>query len=279
MLKPFSVPAGRLPGARPPTRSLVPRLVAASIGAALLWPAGHAGAQARCVPASAGMVGWWSLDEAGPVAADQAGAPQDGVHRNGPVVATGQVRGALDFDHTSYVEAPSAPELQFGTGDFSFDAWLWVRSDVATMSILDKRVTIGEVRGYHVFIESGRLGLQLADGVHSNFHSGIQLPTEEWIHVAITVDRDDDAGIHFYLNGAPAGNNGQSTLHPGTLDTPASLRIGGHADWTEGGLNGRLDEVELFNRVLSPTEVSKIFRADSLGRCRLPALRRTGTAG
>jgi hypothetical protein len=279
MLKQFSVPAGRLPGARPPTRSLLPRLVAASIGAALLWPVGHAAAQSRCAPLSSGMVGWWSLDEAGPVAADLAGAPQNGVHQNGPAVVSGQVRGALDFDRTSYVEAPSAPELQLGTGDFSFDAWLWVRSQEGNMSILDKRVTIDEVRGYHVFIEWGRLGLQLADGVHSNFHSGITLPTEEWIHVAITVDRDDPEGIRFYLNGAPAGNNGQATLHPGTLDTPAPLRLGGHATWEDGGLNGRLDEVELFNRVLSPTEVSKLFRAGPLGRCRLPAPRRAGVTG
>lgn len=252
------------------------RRLAAVLCATLLGQVGHAAAQSRCVPPSAGMVGWWPFDEgSGTVAADRAGSPQNGMHAGNPLVVSGQVRRALEFDHASYVEAASAPELRFGAGDFSFDAWIWLRDVNGIFSLLDKRVIDGDVYGYHVFVEFGDLGLQLADGRYDNFHSGIQLPTRQWIHVAITVDRDDPAGIRFYLNGVAVGNNGNPLLHPGSLDSPAPLRIGGHSNWTAGGMDGWMDEVTLSNRVVSPGQIAKISSAGPVGRCRIKTGGRT----
>lgn len=257
--------------------SIRPRMVALALGAALLAHTADAAAQSRCVTPTTGMVGWWPFDEtAGSVAADRAGSPQNGTHVGDPLVVDGQVRHALDFfNHTSYVEAASAKELQFGTGDFSFDAWVWLRDASGLSSVLDKRVLGFDVHGYHVFVEHGDLGLQLADGGYDNVHSGIQLPTLEWIHVAITVDRDDPAGIRWYLNGVAMGNPGNPLLHPGNLDTAAPLRIGGHAQSAYNNLDGRMDEVALYDRVLTPTQVSKIYAAGSAGRCRIKTTTRT----
>jgi hypothetical protein len=253
--------------------SVRPRMAAIALGAALLAHVGDAAAQARCVPPAAGMVGWWPFDEtSGTMAADRAGSPQNGAHAGQPTVVEGRVRRALDFNHrTSYVEAASAKELQFGTGDFSFDAWVWLRDVSGLSSLIDKRELGFDVRGYHVFVEYGDLGLQLADGGYDNFHSGIQLPTMEWTHVAITVDRDDPEGIRWYLNGVAMGNNGNPLLHPGSLDTAAPLRIGGHSQAAYNNLDGKMDEVALYDRALTPTQVAKIYAAGSAGRCRLKA--------
>jgi hypothetical protein len=54
----------------------------------------------------------------------------------------------------------------------------------------------------------------------------------------------------------------------GLLDSQAPLRIGGHATSPAGGLRGQLDEVELFDRVLWPSEIVTLVRADSAGKCR-----------
>jgi hypothetical protein len=124
------------------------------------------------------------------------------------------------------------------------------------------------VRGYHVFISNGQLGLQLADGAHTNYGSGAVLPTGRWVHVAITVDRDSPTGIRFYYDGVQVGNTGNPIPRSGSLASPAPLRIGGHSQTATGGLRGRLDEVELFDRVLWPSEIVTLVRADSVGKCR-----------
>jgi hypothetical protein len=243
---------------------------------ALLWgaaAAAPAAAQPRplcCAEPPSSMVGWWTFDEAvGPTAADIAGTPQNGTHTGAPQVVPGKVLRALQFTGTQYVQVASAPPLQFDRGDFSFDAWLRLRDGSGVTSILDKRtLTGGQVRGYHVFVSNGRLGLQLADGAFTNYGSNAVLPVGQWVHIAITVDRDSPTGIRFYYNGVAVGTTGNPMPRSGSLNSPAPLRIGGHSQTANGGLRGQLDEVELFDRVLWPSEIMTVVRADSLGKCR-----------
>jgi len=248
------------------------RIAALVLGAGLAAAAPTAAQVSRpcCAEPPSGMVGWWPFDEAaGPTAADIAGAPQNATHVVNPApLPAGKVRGALEFNGSSYVQAASAPDLQFGRGDFSFDAWLRLRDGSGVTSVLDKRtLSGGQVRGYHVFVANGRLGLQLADGLFTNYVASSVLPVGQWVHVTITVDRDSPTGVRFYYNGAAAGT-GDPTLRSGSLASPAPLRIGGHSTSPQGGLRGALDEVELFDRVLWPSEIVTLVRADSVGKCR-----------
>ncbi len=88
-----------------------------------------------CVSSPRDLKAWYSLDE-------QTGATQVnniagynnwGIPRpggsvgplNGPALVTGEVPpGALYFYTGHYVEVPPQSELDFGTGDFSIDAWV-----------------------------------------------------------------------------------------------------------------------------------------------------------
>lgn len=255
------------------TRVFTRHSAALALGAALLHSAPAAAqtsAPLCCAEPPSRMVGWWPLDEtAGPVAADVSATPQNGTWTGGPVSGSGKVHGALQFNGTSYVQVASAPKLQFGRGDFSMDAWLWLPDATGTRAVLDKRTFTGsQVRGYHVFVTSGRLGVQLADGPFTNYVASATLPLNRWVHIAVTVDRDDPAGVRFYYDGTLVGTPGNPTARSGTLDNPAPLRIGGHSASPGAGLRGKLDEVELFDRVLWPSEIVTLVRADSVGKCR-----------
>jgi hypothetical protein len=88
-----------------------------------------------------------------------------------------------------------------------------------------------------------------------------------WQLVAVTVQR---TGIgspigRFYLNGVPAGT---FVPQPNNVNNGVPLLIGSYR------LNGlcqscevALDEVEIFDDVVSPIDIMKVFTAGSFGKC------------
>src|SRR5262249_35251083 len=82
-----------------------------------------------------------------------------------------------------------------------------------------------------------------------------------WYHLAVT--RDPSFDYTLYIDGvAPAGAN-QPLAIP---DSPDGIRIGSN----DAGHNfqGLIDEVEIFDRALSATEIAAIYAADSGGKCK-----------
>ena len=78
--------------------------------------------------------------------------------------------------------------------------------------------------------------------------SASQLAANVWTHLAATYD---GAAVRVYVNGTLAGTT------PATGSMPAStgpFRIGGNGIWDEF-FSGHLDDLRLYNRALSATEV------------------------
>ncbi|MBN2004141.1 MAG: hypothetical protein JXA21_12365 [Anaerolineae bacterium] len=233
-----------------------------------------------CVTPPPGMVAWWPLDETTPPWAYDITGGHTGIHVNGPVPGAGMVANALNFDGVNdYVRVANAPALNFGPampgttrGDFSIDAWIY-RDNLSAKEAPIVSKWDG-VRGYYFFILEGRLALVLADGSGvSEYHvsSAPTIPAGVWVHVAVTVDRDNANGITFYVNGLPIGTQ-DPTGRPNSLVNAARLTIGASANaWlytTWQYFDGPIDEVEIFNRVVSPSEILGIFQARSEGKCK-----------
>lgn len=243
------------------------------------------GSANNCVAPPAGMVEWWPLDVVVGGSCDRT----PGIVRNqqdtifgAPVGATscgttppGARQGAIDFDGIDdYVEASvSAASLNFGAasgpgvGDFSIDAWIRTAA-TATQIMVDKRQeSSGPVQGYSFFTLGGRLWLQLASGGgFSNYDSGFAVNNGQWRHVAVTVDRDSTTGLRFYVDGALVATL-DPTARMGTLSNTRPVRIGRRSDSGGGFFRGGIDEVEIFRRVLTATEINNIF---TLGKCKSP---------
>jgi Concanavalin A-like lectin/glucanases superfamily len=228
-----------------------------------------------CAQPPPDMRAWWAFDEEnGPLADDLAGANDVGRHISGPAIVPGKVRNALLFNGQQFVHVPASPEVDFGAGDFSIDAWIRTADNVHLATILDKRFAS---IGYSLFLLNGRLGIQLSDRNRQNgavcgsdvaksncTNYGSPLTAAKindglWHHIAVTVDRDQAAGGVFYVDGAAVGTF-NPTLRPQSLTSTAALRI--------GGFGGRIDELELFGRALTAAEVQAIFEADAAGKCK-----------
>jgi hypothetical protein len=84
-----------------------------------------------------------------------------------------------------------------------------------------------------------------------------------WYHVAVTVQRNPGRVV-FYLNGGQVGSYSPA-IGPVVNNLP--LWIGG-TRLAGNKLELAIDELELFNRVVTPAEIQQIFSAGAAGKCR-----------
>lgn len=252
------------------------RLVwAVTAGAMLAVPiAGPASGQ--CIPPPAGLISWWPADGN----ANDIQDGNDGTLVGGAGFATGQFGEAFVFGGVSAdgVVVPDHPSLDFGpTDDFSIDAWILaeVSGSSGVRVIVDKRdAPNGNTAvGYVLFLFNGRLGFQLADaplvaGAHTNFVSpGPDLRDGTFHHVAVTVVRSSSTGGKLYVDGVVVFTF-DPTLEPGNLSNNKPLLIGKHQTvGFSGAYRGRIDEVEIFDRALSASEILDLFNAID-GKCK-----------
>jgi len=272
-----------------------------------LYAAGSAGkCKPSCVSPPSGMVAWWPLDEpngatavndiapgfnnvATPHAAN--GLPTTiGPPSAGPVLVTapplnlasGMVAGALYF-YGPYLEVANHPDLNFGTGPFSIDAWIYYvptsplppGSSPVIAPIVDKFDSAGN-KGYALFLyidtTATHLRFRMWDGTNfsvTGFPTPGVLPLT-WTHLAVTVDRPGP-GVSVYVNGMPAVT--LSPPAPGNIDNAAPLWIGRsrlHTLLKAGFREIAIDELEIFNRVLTAAEVNALFKAGPAGKCKPP---------
>lgn len=217
-----------------------------------------------------GCIAHWKLDEtSGVTIEDESDNNLDGVSQNDAsgMTTTGKVGTALNFDgSTDYITVsdPAGGELDFGeSGDFSISAWFKTSVTGANQVIVSKgnywvMVTSGNV--FQVGISDGVGGTAVVDG-SSNICDG------EWHHIAGTFDRSGVLTV--YLDGSVEGTPADITGE-GDIDSSYDFYIG----VTVGPLsyfNGDIDNVAIFNRVLSAKEVEYLYNSGS-GTDKIPVL-------
>jgi uncharacterized repeat protein (TIGR01451 family)/fimbrial isopeptide formation D2 family protein len=252
-----------------------------------------------------GMVAWWPLDEpnGATVVNDLAlfnnqGVPKPGSplgSPNAPGAVSGEVSGALSFDPNfqssgPHIEVPDHPEINFGTGNLSIDAWVFVPKPPAVYlhPIVDKLVINSagtQGTGYAFYLTSSfTAGAQLQfvmgnGGPLANYvgTSTPVMPFGTWTHVAVTVNRSKT--VTFYVNGAPSAAIGPATP-AGSINNTLPLLIGESRRPGVAQAAITLDEIEMFSSALQPNEIKRIFSAGSSGKCKcLLATNETITPG
>jgi hypothetical protein len=230
-----------------------------------------------CDPRPPGLVSWWRAEGD---ATDKAGG-NNGTLQGGAGFAAGKVGQAFNFNgNGQYVEIPKSPSLDVGnqvTVDF------WMNTDPGNP--IGQRGEQGLVASdfYVMEIENdaGRAGVDFAistDGGNSWVISGMTngaglvFPVGQWHHVAATYDGTQ---IQIYLDGQPSGRPTPASGPISPMRPTSFVTIGsedGRLYCPECTANryykGLIDEVDIFNRALSPFEIQAIYNAGSAGKCR-----------
>ncbi|TWT45790.1 hypothetical protein RAS1_22230 [Phycisphaerae bacterium RAS1] len=229
-----------------------------------------------CAKPPLSMVGWWPFDETTvpptiiPTARDIALPAQNGQHQNGPTPAAGVVNVSLEFDGVDdYVKVNNNAQLNFPANqDFSIDAWIRTNGQ-GIQSIVDKRVVGGGgAIGYSMFLFNGTLSFQIGDTVgFSNWISTLAANDGRWHHVAATVQRTSATGLKLYVDGVSQSFN--PSARAGNTTNTAELWIGQRQPISSIiPYVGRIDELQIFRRALTPAEVQAIYLAGGSGKCR-----------
>lgn len=230
-----------------------------------------------CVSPPAGLVGWWPGDGN---ASDIAGT-NNGILKGGAIAtASGVVGSAFSFDGTNgFVQIPDSPV--FHPTNLTVEAWVFFYSlDSASDSRLGHQYIVFKQNTQTGNFEGFGLGkdrlpyvnpngdcfyfiVSSASGDSAEVDSVSTATTNVWYHLAGVRGSNY---IQLYINGQFAGQaTANFSQDYGTL--PLYFGTSGESYW-DGKLNGKLDEVSLYNRPLSSNEIAAIYEAGSAGKCK-----------
>ncbi len=222
-----------------------------------IYNAGSAGKCSVCTPPPSGMVAWYGGDGN----ANDLQGNYPGVLQGGTLFTAGKVRQAFSFDGSDdYVDAGN---INLANRSFSFDAWVKRNSSSSADLILGQgTANIGQ--GLHIGWRAGS-----NDFTFDFFNSTLNVadtPDTNWHHWAGSYNVTNGEK-RIYKDGQLVGSNtGGGYSGGGSLWIGRSPWVNG--DWVNGApLDGLMDEVEIFDRVVSQAEFQAIYNAASAGKC------------
>ena len=212
-----------------------------------------------------GLVGYWSFDEGeGITANDLSGFNNDGIMYSSSTVtdlhtSSGCVLGkCASFDgEDDYVGCGQSSSLN-NLSQLTVGIWINITNHDRFGRLVDKRIW---TNGTFVVMFSGtsdkiQFGIENDAGTQVTIDSVSSITLGQWTHIAATWDGSD---MKIYVNGAldtptPANQNG-------TISSTRSIYINSGQTGADNYVDGLIDEVRIYNRALSPSEVQALYEA------------------
>lgn len=155
--------------------------------------------------------------------------------------------GAFDFSSGDTISAES---YDFDMSS-SWSVSIWFNSSSSTESNLVGDGVGGSNDKWGLFVENGDLTLHTGTGNQISRILSTSINTNQWYHAVVTFDGGSSWGL--YLDGSEVGSESQSPYNNGT-----GLIIGANSSQSANG-DRRIDDVRVYDKVLSSTEVSDIY--------------------
>lgn len=222
-----------------------------------------AGVYAQAVLAD-GPIGYWRLDEtAGTTAADSSGNGNHATYINAPVLGvagvmqdgSGNAAVSLDGIDDGVLGSDWAAFEFAGAAPFTLECWVNLDSFGPDFAMLiDKQIT-GSGAGWELVIEAAFAKVRFArtgGGSVSSPNNSVELGVAT--HVAATYDGVDGT---VYLNGVSVATANISAAAMSGNTEP--LRFGYDAGSADFHLDGTLDEVAIYDRALTASEVEEHY--------------------
>lgn len=220
------------------------------------------------------LISYWKLDESSGNAADSVGG--NTLTNTGVVYTTGKINNGADFEAG---DAGDKLEIADGsqsgldiTGNISVSLWVKLESAPGGDYILfSKWNATGNQRGYQMWYQPGTINFQISsDGSNSDLYSVSQtLTAGSWYHLAFTWKASTSQG-EWYVNGTnTASPTGALTA---IFNNTASFVLGNYAATIGEDYDGIIDEVGIWPRALTSTEVTTLYNGGagcqhSFGAC------------
>ena len=207
-------------------------------------------------PLPVGLVAGWNFSEStGPTAADVTGNANTATLANGALWSTGKYGSGIALDGINdYLEVANSPTVNLSGNAMSFSAWVLPGGGGGDQVLFSKGYNgtmVSPFYQYAMELRGGGLSPTFLVGTSSGLKEasmGSTLTQGQWSHLAVVFNGTQAT---FYVNGtvrsAPA-------IAASMVQRDTPLRLG--ADAQPGQyLRGSIDDVRLYNRTLTQTEV------------------------
>ena len=195
----------------------------------------------------------------------------NGTAQGGLTYSAGKSGNAFAFNGTNaYVELGDVMDV--GTNSWSYSIWFNPTQVFITMFLFGKTIAAG-VRGRVIsLIDNSKLQI-IFDADASNViiveTPGTTILANNWYHAVVQIDRTDK--VKLFLNGSAvtlATTNGTNNLAPYSANNyntnnPFRIGAGTNSDNVTPSTfySGKIDEVGIWNKVLTPTEVTELYNS------------------
>ncbi|MBN2594322.1 MAG: carbohydrate binding domain-containing protein [Sedimentisphaerales bacterium] len=203
------------------------------------------------------LVGFWSLDEgSGSHAVDWSGHDNHGGFVGQPQWVDGYDGGGLELDGNSWVDCGTTATLRIA-GPMTIACWV-------------KPAALGGDQGFASL--NGSYVFKVSDFNDSDNHLRFTTPgvldhdaynavlnNGEWQHVAVAFEPNQAGGAVFYINADEADRLDASVMNEGS----GPFLIGSN-QWADQEFLGLIDDVRIYNKVLTAEEITEAMRDDLL---------------
>ncbi|MEJ0088278.1 MAG: LamG-like jellyroll fold domain-containing protein [Limisphaerales bacterium] len=218
-----------------------------------------------CIPAPSGLVGWWTAE--GNALNQMTGS--SGTLAGNASYGPGEVGQGFIFDGNGDGVALGSP-ISLQLQNFTIEAWI-KRNSTASVSASDPNAWFFGYNnnGYGFGLwNDGKLYLTKA-GV-SDVKGNTSITDTSFHHVAVTKNGNT---VVFYVDGVGY----PPVVYNAVFSFTTSVGIGYIAGSSSCSFLGMMDEVSVYNRPLSASEVQGIYLAGSEGKCFMPIPPHTAT--
>jgi hypothetical protein len=214
--------------------------------------------------AQADLIGWWTFDEgSGTTAYDSSGNDHHAEVLGNPQWGDGPLgfSGALDFTDTGGADCGDFDPTG-GTGVFTLTLWcLWDGTQSTQHFLTKSNGWAADTMMFQVEVKGGNSNPDRTDRMALAYQGSTQailheVPKNEWAHMALVFDGTNATG---YLNGVDEADP-QPTGIGAYVEGPVLIGV----TWNGSRVfQGLLDDMRLYDRVLTETEIIAIMEGDT----------------
>ena len=189
---------------------------------------------------------------------DKSGNLYDGIAYDTILIndKDGNPNSAYQFGINKYIKLPNNEDFNI-TQTLTVSAWIYLNTESsAWQSVICKGNTSSMSSPYALLIRYMKLTLLLN---RNEFRSSVTVPANQWVHIAVTWNHNT---IKFYLNGVLDTSQSYFSYDLNVIDD--NCVIGKDAPGATEWFDGNLDEILIYNRALSETEIQTLYNGDFL---------------
>jgi hypothetical protein len=238
--------------------------ITCSVGAALLFATSAMSSAAVAAGPNSGLIAYYDMNEKSGLTAFNKVSNDKHAQLIGATRTEGKHKRGLQFGRPDTPGDSNAPYAQangpfdFSTNEMTIAIWAKPYGDDIDTN-WQALISSPDCCDYRILLyPGGKPYMNL--GQHMDwFVDSVVIPADQWTHIAVTVKGGGAATL--YVNGQAVAT--QSHLVPAVLPSPNSL-VFGSGERTSGyfySMDGKLDEVRVYNRALTAQEVMKVMKS------------------